>query len=274
MDSYTCACTDGFIGTNCNTPVDNCSPNPCQNSGTCANIVNGNGYQCPSVSTACTGGSTSAGNDTYQCTCPPGYTGVNCQTLIDNCSPNPCLNSGVCTNGVDSYTCACANGFLGTNCDTAVDNCASTPCQNGGECANLVSGNGYHCPTVSGACAGDSTSIDTNTYNCNCSSTIVFDGRNCTDVTCNTGNCVNGEKCTDQSNQCAATSTFVCATITGGFLCQIESTSIRGGCAVAASSTYGGCPEGWKCTSLRNQPCPDGVTGSTCIGYTCLPPST
>ena len=41
--------------------VDPCSPNPCENSGTCQQIgINGD----------------------YRCTCSPGYTGVDCQSMI------------------------------------------------------------------------------------------------------------------------------------------------------------------------------------------------
>ena len=39
-------------------------------------------------------------------------------TDIDDCNPNPCLNSGACIDGVDSYTCGCAAGYTGTNCET------------------------------------------------------------------------------------------------------------------------------------------------------------
>ena len=47
-----------------------------------------------------------------------GYTGVNCGTLINNCSPsNICLNGGICVNQVNSYTCTCPIGFTGSKCD-------------------------------------------------------------------------------------------------------------------------------------------------------------
>ena len=36
---------------------------------------------------------------------------------IDNCSPNPCNNGGMCTDGVDVYTCTCLGGFTGDNCE-------------------------------------------------------------------------------------------------------------------------------------------------------------
>ena len=33
----------------------------------------------------------------FTCQCTPGYTGRHCDTNIDECSPNPCNNGGVCT---------------------------------------------------------------------------------------------------------------------------------------------------------------------------------
>jgi hypothetical protein len=59
------------------------------------------------------------GVNSYTCTCQPGYTGTNCQTNINECSPNPCQNGGSCTDGVNSYTCNCVGGYTGTNCQTA-----------------------------------------------------------------------------------------------------------------------------------------------------------
>ena len=38
---------------------------------------------------------------------------------INDCSPNPCVNGGNCTDGVASYTCSCANGYTGTDCETS-----------------------------------------------------------------------------------------------------------------------------------------------------------
>jgi len=121
---YTCTCAPGYSGTTCGTLINNCSPNPCQNGGACTNGVN-----------------------SYTCTCPPGYSGTNCQTNINDCSPNPCLNGGTCIDGVNSYTCTCLAGYSGTNCQT-YNYCAGNPCQNGGTCNNGTSG--YTCTCVGG----------------------------------------------------------------------------------------------------------------------------
>ena len=36
---------------------------------------------------------------------------------IDDCDPNPCQNSGVCTDGINEHTCQCQEGFEGDQCD-------------------------------------------------------------------------------------------------------------------------------------------------------------
>ena len=46
---------------------------------------------------------------------------------LDECDPNPCLNSGECVDGVRNYTCNCAsftedevlNYYTGRNCSTS-----------------------------------------------------------------------------------------------------------------------------------------------------------
>ena len=93
------------------------------------------------------------------------------------CSPNPCLNSGLCSaNGSSAFSCQCLLGFQGARCEKAVcpckngvcqtdshgskkcycaqgyggqlceinlDECASSPCRNGATCIDQV--NGYRC---------------------------------------------------------------------------------------------------------------------------------
>ena len=50
------------------------------------------------------------------CQCLAGFTGSACETNINECSPNPCQNGGVCTDGVNAFSCACVGGFSGTAC--------------------------------------------------------------------------------------------------------------------------------------------------------------
>jgi hypothetical protein len=52
----------------------------------------------------------------YQCQCPAGFVGVLCQSNVNECSSQPCLNGGTCVDGVDSFSCQCATGFSGPTC--------------------------------------------------------------------------------------------------------------------------------------------------------------
>ena len=46
----------GYTGSTCETDIDDCDPNPCQNGGTCSDEVNA-----------------------YNCICVEGYTGTDCE---------------------------------------------------------------------------------------------------------------------------------------------------------------------------------------------------
>jgi len=118
--SLSCNCPDGYTGALCQTEIDECASNPCQNSGTCTE-----------------------GLRSYTCQCLSGFTGVRCETDIDECASAPCQNGGTCVDGSESFTCQCPAGFTGILCETDVDDCASMPCQNGGTCTD--SADGYSC---------------------------------------------------------------------------------------------------------------------------------
>lgn len=52
-NGYSCLCTTGYTGTNCNFPINSCTSNPCGASGSCIN-----------------------GQGNYTCQCYAGYAGV------------------------------------------------------------------------------------------------------------------------------------------------------------------------------------------------------
>ena len=61
---------------------------------------------------------TASGRSFYECVCPSGYEGFNCETSYCDC-----VNGGVCTEKVDAasgwsfYECVCPAGYTGFNCE-------------------------------------------------------------------------------------------------------------------------------------------------------------
>ncbi len=231
---YTCQCAPGYTGANCELPVDNCEPAPCKNGATCTNGVN-----------------------TYACTCQPGFIGGNCEIDSDDCSPNPCQNAGVCQDGIASHTCFCEPGYAGGDCETLIDNCASAPCQNDANCVNGV-----------------------NSYTCMCAS--GFTGSNC-EINiddCSPNACLNGGSCIDGISGYACS----CPPDWGGTTCNVDMSAcsqhpcLNGG---ACSNTVGSytctCPLGFSGNNCEidvnecaNQPCQNGGSCIDLVGaYTC-----
>lgn len=102
--------------------VNQCSPSPCKNGGTC-----------------------SERNNRFECTCTIGFKGVTCEGILflmviflstnywlfylywlilifflslarSSCSSNPCLNGGSCNEENAGYSCTCRSGYKGNNC--------------------------------------------------------------------------------------------------------------------------------------------------------------
>lgn len=97
----TCAvyCPDGRRGEFCELSLQYCSPNPCNNNGTCTENKNAAGYTC---------------------SCSPGFTGVTCDAELQ-CDSSLCRNGGTCTSVSSEGTrCNCKTGFDGEHCELLV----------------------------------------------------------------------------------------------------------------------------------------------------------
>lgn len=53
----------------------------------------------------------------------PVIAGQTCEIDINECVKNPCLNGAICQNAIGSYKCNCKSGYTGRNCETDIDNC-------------------------------------------------------------------------------------------------------------------------------------------------------
>lgn len=129
-----CKCTSEFKGSLCDVKIEsNCDSNiPCLNGGTCTNnaCVCPPGYigdrcQLKSLPSQCgdkqclnNGKCFLDNNNNYQCKCQIGYSGEQCEFVLDICKrESPCGSNGICkSNGFDEYTCDCKHGFTGLNC--------------------------------------------------------------------------------------------------------------------------------------------------------------
>ncbi|CAG4968549.1 unnamed protein product [Colias eurytheme] len=237
--TYSCYCTDGYTGVQCQTNWDECWSNPCQNGGTCIDGV-----------------------ATYNCTCAEGFIGDNCETNYNECDSNPCFNNGTCIDMTNDYVCHCLPGFSGEHCQNDVAVCNATEeirCYNGGEC---VEGPGYRffCRCLPGwtgpkcedqidecesnPCQNGGICIDAHAdYMCAC--TYGFTGKSCeTQIEfCDENSCSNGALCVVEDGE----QICYCVPDFHGEHCELQ---------------YDECLLGPRC--MNGGTCIDGVDNFTC----------
>ncbi|XP_064466119.1 protein slit-like isoform X2 [Ornithodoros turicata] len=175
---------------------DACFTFPCQNGATCQSVPLRD----------------------YECTCPPGYHGRNCEYVIDACYGNPCENHGTCkVLEAGRFSCHCPPGFDGERCEINIDDCIDNKCENNATCIDQI--DGYDCLCPQGhtgeycekkihfcskeynPCKNGATCVDHTThYACACA--VGFTGDNCTVNIddCKENLCVNGATCVDEVN--------------------------------------------------------------------------
>eukprot|EP00730_Choanoeca_flexa_P000967 TRINITY_DN10418_c0_g2_i2.p1 TRINITY_DN10418_c0_g2~~TRINITY_DN10418_c0_g2_i2.p1 ORF type:complete len:614 (+),score=65.24 TRINITY_DN10418_c0_g2_i2:26-1843(+) len=166
--TYTCQCTPGWTGRQCNMDVNECSTSMvtpvCQNNATCINTAGSyrcqcatgwQGQNCSQDIKECqlqpdicqNGASCTELDGDYRCECPLQWTGKNCSQDVDECAAyQPCRSGATCVNTDGSYTCSCAAGWEGRNCTQDIDECSlvSSICQHGSTCTNTPLGS-YTC---------------------------------------------------------------------------------------------------------------------------------
>ncbi|KAI8496593.1 hypothetical protein Bbelb_258920 [Branchiostoma belcheri] len=190
---YTCTCSPGWTGHNCQKDIVECTSKPCQH-GTCANKDDGYTCTCSTgwtgsncdqdvnecVKTPCKRGPCVNKDGGYTCTCPPGWTGQKCEQDINECTSKLNCQHGTCVNKDGGYKCTCSPGWTGKKCEQDINECNSKPCQHGA-CVNKDGG--YKC-TCSPGWTGQNCQQDIN---------------ECNSKPCQHGACVNkagGYKCT------------------------------------------------------------------------------
>src|SRR6185437_5379312 len=175
------------------------------------------------------------GINSYTCVCGSGTTGTNCQTNIDECASEPCLNGATCADLIGSYFCGCVVGYSGTFCQTDINECASFPCHNNGTCIDGI-----------------------NSFSCNCTGTGYVDSSCSTFDACASGPCniTQGEMCINNN---------------GGFVCTCSGTNITcdndGLCIHPSPNTTAClCPAGYSGNTCQTQiddcastPCQNGA---------------
>ena len=150
------------------------------------------------TSNPCLNGTCSDQVGEYNCSCNPGFTGVNCDVNINECNPSPCRNGARCTDAVNSYSCKCFDGFTGVDCEMEIDECQSSPCENGGTCIDAL--NNYYCRCVLGF---EGENCETNVDDCDPDPCNSHGNCSCS-CDANAFRCKNGSACSPDCVVCRA----------------------------------------------------------------------
>ncbi|KRY29059.1 Fibropellin-1, partial [Trichinella spiralis] len=77
------------------------------------------------------------GPNSRNCVCEPGYTGKECNEVIDICADVDCKNGGSCYADKLNFTCVCRKGYRGKFCEIQSNPCIPNPCGHFGICKQV-----------------------------------------------------------------------------------------------------------------------------------------
>uniref|UniRef100_A0A3B4E9G9 FAT atypical cadherin 1a n=1 Tax=Pygocentrus nattereri TaxID=42514 RepID=A0A3B4E9G9_PYGNA len=78
-------------------------------------------------------------NGGYYCRCNSLFVGDHCELSISPCVSNPCLYGGTCIQNNEDYYCRCRGQYTGQRCEVG-PYCKENPCRNGGHCIDSLDG--------------------------------------------------------------------------------------------------------------------------------------
>ncbi|CAK1552576.1 unnamed protein product [Leptosia nina] len=120
---------------------DECQSHPCENGGTCLNLVNG-----------------------FYCICPHNWKGVGCNEDVNECKMYAgtdlgCQNGATCINTPGSYECICKPGWFGLHCTRKEKNCTGNDYEicGHGTCLQVNTGVGIKCLCEQGWTTNDTS---------------------------------------------------------------------------------------------------------------------
>lgn len=152
INTYTCLCPPGYTGSNCQFRINECDSNPCLNGATCSDRLGSYLCHCPY-------GFTGTRCESFVDWCSMGgisHTGS--QLLPGQPGQGPCFNGATCKQVNQTYQCTCAPGWTGILCDVEMVSCkdaalrkgsaVSELCRHGGKCEDI--GNSHRCVCAEG----------------------------------------------------------------------------------------------------------------------------
>jgi hypothetical protein len=231
-----CICTGPWGGGQCQTHLRSSHCRHVSAAGVITNLC----HQWPGTHSTCPPGQSGT------CACPRGTSGRLCETDVNECLAQPCLNGGICTDShnnsrsvhipLSHHRCACTVDYSGDNCglaDTPAGNpCTPTnPCQHRGHC-HANSSNVHTCSCVAGVSTGPNCQTDVDACD---AEGLDYCGNNA--VSCMDHHFAPGAAC-------------VCKHGWHGLQCNVRTATPCDHIAGTPSSQRGPCQNGGVCTDV------------------------